>query len=161
LNLNRADDFGSIWYALNLLGFKIPLINYLYSMITIALFISLAIFLIKLPVTPNLAQLAFFAVVVFTTTSKVYSPQYILWLTPLAVIALTRSTQQISFWFWQATEIIYHLAIWQYLASYSGANFGLSSGAYAIASLLRVVGVTTFTYVLLREISARSTVKKS
>jgi len=161
LNLNRADDFGSIWYALNLLGFKMPLINYLYSMITIALFISLAIFLIKLPVTPNLAQLAFFAVVVFTTTSKVYSPQYILWLTPLAVIALTKASQQISFWFWQATEIIYHLAIWQYLAGYSGASFGLPSGAYAIASLLRVVGVITFTYVLLREISARSTVKKS
>ena len=161
LNLNRADDFGSIWYALNLLGFKMPLINYLYSMITIALFISLAIFLIKLPVTPNLAQLAFFAVVVFTTTSKVYSPQYILWLTPLAVIALTKASQQISFWFWQATEIIYHLAIWQYLAGYSGASFGLPSGGYAIASLLRVVGVIAFTYVLLREISARSTVKKS
>jgi hypothetical protein len=105
--------------------------------------------------------LAFFAVVVFTTTSKVYSPQYILWLTPLAVIALTKASQQISFWFWQATEIIYHLAIWQYLAGYSGASFGLPSSAYAIASLLRVVGVIAFTYVLLREISGRSTVKKS
>ena len=161
LNLNRADDFGSIWYAANLLGFKLPAINYLYTIITILLFIALGFFLIKLPMTPKLAQVAFFAVVVFTTTSKVYSPQYVLWLTPLAVIALTKSTQQITFWFWQATEIIYHLAIWQYLAGYSGATFGLPAGAYAIASLLRVVGIITFTYLLLRDISAKSTVKKS
>jgi len=161
LNLNRADDFGSIWYAANLLGFKLPAINYLYTIITILLFIVLGFLLIKLPMTPKLAQVAFFAVVVFTTTSKVYSPQYVLWLTPLAVIALTKSTQQITFWFWQATEIIYHLAIWQYLAGYSGATFGLPAGAYAIASLLRVVGIITFTYLLLRDISAKSTVKKS
>ena len=90
-----------------------------------------------------------------------YSPQYVLWLTPLAVIALTESSQQVAFWFWQATEIIYHLAIWQYLAGYSGATFGLTAGAYAIATLLRVVGVITFTYLLLRDISGRSTVKKS
>ncbi|NCV74181.1 MAG: mannosyltransferase, partial [Actinobacteria bacterium] len=70
-------------------------------------------------------------------------------------------TQQITFWLWQATEIIYHLAIWQYLAGYSGATFGLPAGAYAIASLLRVVGIITFTYLLLRDISAKSTVKKS
>ncbi|NBQ60196.1 MAG: mannosyltransferase [Actinobacteria bacterium] len=161
LNLNRADDFGSIWYAANLLGFKLPAINYLYPIITILLFIVLGFLLIKLPMTPKLAQVAFFAVVVFTTTSKVYSPQYVLWLTPLAVIALTKSSQQITFWLWQATEIIYHLAIWQYLAGYSGATFGLPAGAYAIASLLRVVGIITFTYLLLRDISAKSTVKKS
>jgi hypothetical protein len=144
-----------------LLGFKLPAINYLYTIITILLFIVLGFLLIKLPMTPKLAQVAFFAVVVFTTTSKVYSPQYVLWLTPLAVIALTKSTQQITFWLWQATEIIYHLAIWQYLAGYSGATFGLPAGAYAIASLLRVVGIITFTYLLLRDISAKSTVKKS
>jgi uncharacterized membrane protein len=159
LNLNRSDDFGSIWYALNLLGFKIPGINYLYTTLTIALFIALAIFLFRLRTTPNLAQVAFFAVAIFTTTSKVYSPQYVLWLTPLAVIALTKSNQQISFWFWQATEITYHLGVWQYLAGYTGASFGLPSSAYAIASILRVVGLVTFTYFLLREISVRSTVK--
>jgi flagellar biosynthetic protein FlhB len=80
-------------------------------------------------------------------------------LIPLAVIALTKSNQQISFWFWQATEITYHLGVWQYLAGYTGASFGLPSGAYAIASILRVVGLLTFTYFLLREISVRSTVK--
>jgi hypothetical protein len=99
-------------------------------------------------------------VVIFTTLSKVYSPQYVLWLTPLAVIALQKSGQLIAFWFWQATEIIYHLAIWQYLALFSDAQFGLPAGGYAIASLLRVFGVSIFTYRLMRDLSAPSTARE-
>ena len=114
----------------------------------------------KLPTLPNLAAVALFAVVIFTTLSKVYSPQYVLWLTPLAVIALQKSKQLIAFWFWQATEIIYHLAIWQYLALFSDAQFGLPAGGYAIATLLRVVGVSIFTYRLMRDLSASSTARK-
>jgi len=97
---------------------------------------------------------ALFAVVIFTTVGKVYSPQFVLWLTPLAVIALTNSRQQITFWFWQASEIIYHLAIWQYLALFTGAQFGLPAGGYVIAIALRVVGISCFTYVLMRDLAA-------
>ena len=114
----------------------------------------------ELRFTPSGAAVALFAVVIFTTLSKVYSPQYVLWLTPLAVIALQKSGQLIAFWFWQATEIIYHLAIWQYLALFSEAQFGLPAGGYAIASLLRVLGVSIFTYRLMRDLSAPSTASK-
>jgi hypothetical protein len=109
---------------------------------------------------PNLAAVALFALVIFTTVSKVYSPQYILWLTPLAVIALQNRKQLPVFWFWQATEITYHLAIWQYLALFSDAQFGLPAGGYALATLLRVVGVCTFTYILMRDLTTSSTAKR-
>lgn len=161
LNLERSADFGSLWYGLNLLGFNTPSLNITYLLLTIGSFISLTVYLLKLKQLPTLAQCAFFAVVLFTTFSKVYSPQYVLWLTPLAVIALTKSRQQIAFWFWQATEIIYHLAIWQYLASYSQATFGLPAGGYALAILLRIIGVSYFTYLLMRDLSAKSTAQMS
>ena len=160
LNLERGADFGSIWYALSLLDIKIPHLDLIYPLLSIALFIGLAIYLLKLPTTPNLAAIALFALVIFTTAGKVYSPQYILWLTPLAVIALQNSKQVITFWFWQATEITYHLAIWQYLALFSDAQFGLPAGGYAIASLLRVLGVSIFTYRLMRDLSAPSTARE-
>ena len=159
LNLERGADFGSIWYGLSLLGINTPALNLIYPLISIGLFAALTIYLVRLKQTPTLAQIAFFAVFIFTTVSKVYSPQYVLWLTPLAVIALTNSRQQITFWFWQATEIIYHLAIWQYLALFSGAKFGLPAGGYAIATLLRVIGISTFTYLLMRDLSGKSTAK--
>ena len=159
LNLERGADFGSIWYGLSLLGINTPALDLIYPLISIGLFIALTIYLVRLKQTPTLAQIAFFAVFIFTTVSKVYSPQYVLWLTPLAVIALTNSRQQITFWFWQATEIIYHLAIWQYLALFSGAKFGLPATPYAIATLLRVIGISTFTYLLMRDLSGKSTAK--
>jgi len=159
LNLERGADFGSIWYGLSLLGINTPALDLIYPLISIGLFAALTIYLVRLKQTPTLAQIAFFAVFIFTTVSKVYSPQYVLWLTPLAVIALTNSRQQITFWFWQATEIIYHLAIWQYLALFSGAKFGLPAAPYAIATLLRVIGISTFTYLLMRDLSGKSTAK--
>ena len=160
LNLERDEDFGSIWYGLSLLNIKVSNLDLLYPLISLILFALLAYYLFKLPNLPNLAAVALFAVVIFTTISKVYSPQYVLWLTPLAVIALRKDKQLIAFWFWQATEIIYHLAIWQYLALFSDAQFGLPAGGYAIATLLRVFGVSIFTYRLMRDLSAPSTGRK-
>jgi uncharacterized membrane protein len=160
LNLEREADFGSIWFALSLLDINIPNLDLIYPLLSILLFFGLALYQLKLPSTPNLAAVALFALVVFTTVGKVYSPQYILWLTPLAVIALKNSKQLITFWFWQATEITYHLAIWQYLALFSDAQFGLPAGGYALATLFRVIGVCTFTYILMRDLASASTEKR-
>ncbi len=160
LNLERGADFGSIWYALSLLNINISHLDLIYPLLSIALFIGLAIYLLKLPSTPNLAAIALFAVVIFTTAGKVYSPQYILWLTPLAVIALQNSKQVITFWFWQATEITYHLAIWQYLALFSDAQFGLPATGYALATIIRVIGVCTLAYILMRDLATSSTEKR-
>ena len=161
LNLERGADFGSIWYGLDLLNIDTPLLNLIYPLLSIGLFTGFTIYLIKLKKTPKLAQVALFAVFIFTTFGKVYSPQFVLWLTPLAVIALTNSRQQVTFWLWQASEIIYHLAIWQYLALFTGAQFGLPAGGYVIAIALRVVGISCFTYVLMRDLAATSTGKLS
>jgi uncharacterized membrane protein len=161
LNLERSADFGSIWYGLSLLNIDSPSLNLIYPLISIGLFAGFTFYLIKLNKTPKLAQVALFSVVIFTTVGKVYSPQFVLWLTPLAVIALTNSRQQLSFWLWQASEITYHLAIWQYLALFTGAQFGLPDGGYVIAIALRVVGISCFTYVLMRDLAASPTGKLS
>jgi len=103
------------------------------------------IFLLRIEQTPSLAQLAFITAAIFTLTSKVYSPQYVLWLAPLGVIALTRNSQRSAFWIWQGSELLYHLAIWEYLASSSGgARFGITGVAYAWITLGRIVSTGYF-----------------
>ena len=57
------------------------------------------------PVRPRLAQLAFLAVLAFLLTTKVWSPQYSLWLVPL--IALARPRWRLTL-VWQFVEI----AVW-------------------------------------------------
>ena len=56
------------------------------------------------PSTPRLAQLGFLIVAGFLLVNKVYSPQYVLWLLPLAVLARPRWRDLLI---WQAGEVIY------------------------------------------------------
>jgi hypothetical protein len=95
--------------------------------------------------------MSFFIVAIFAISSKVYSPQYVLWLTPLAVLAMVDKRDRFDFWVWQFAELIYHFAIWQYLASISGAKFAIPAGAYAFAILLRVAALTWFSLRLMRK----------
>ena len=82
--------------------------------------------------------------------SKVYSPQYVLWLTPLAVIALTNKKDLHAFWIWQVAETIYHVAIWQHLALVSGAHFGLQQGGYATITLIRIMATLYLVFTLIK-----------
>ena len=54
---------------------------------------------LRAPETPRLAQLGFLIVVGFLLVNKVYSPQYVLWLLPLAALARPRWRDQLI---WQA-----------------------------------------------------------
>jgi uncharacterized membrane protein len=138
LNLNRGSDWGSVWYALSNLGFDLTHQNYL-SVLCLAIGLTaLTIFLLQLRTPPTLAHTAIFVMIIVMAVSKVYSPQYVLWLTPLAVIAMIDKRELTIFWFWQGAEVVYHVAIWQHLAQVTGAKFGLPVVAYSVITLIRI-----------------------
>ena len=138
LNLNRGSDWGSIWYALSNLGLNLTHQNYLSVLCLLIGLAALTIYLLQLTVPPTLAHTAIFVFIIVMAVSKVYSPQYVLWLTPLAVIALIGKKDLAVFWFWQGCELLYHFAIWQHLASVTGAKFGLPVVAYSVITLIRI-----------------------
>ena len=140
LNLERGADWGSIWLALQQLGLSLTNLNYLSILVLLIALTSVAIVLFELKYTPTLASVAFIVMASVMVASKVYSPQFVLWLTPLAVIALTNKKDLHAFWLWQATEVIYHVAIWQHIASITGAKFALGPTPYAILTLVRIAG---------------------
>jgi uncharacterized membrane protein len=158
LNLERGADWGSIWLALEQLGISLKNLNYLSILLLLIALTTVAILLFELKYTPTLASVAFIVLAAVMLASKVYSPQYVLWLTPLAVIALTNKKDLHAFWVWQATEVIYHLAIWQHLASVTGAKFGLAATPFAILTLVRIGGTIYLMAVLARRaLQARNT----
>ena len=138
LNLSRGSDWGSIWYALTALGVNLANLNYLSILVLLASFAAITIYILELKNIPSLASLSFIVLAAVMVASKVYSPQYVLWLTPLAVIALVDKRDLHAFWIWQGAEVIYHVAIWQHLASVTGAKFGLPLYGYALITLLRI-----------------------
>ena len=138
LNLERGADWGSIWLALSQLGLSLTNLNYLSLLLLLIGLTAITIFLFEIKSTPTLASVAFIVLATVMIAGKVYSPQYVLWLTPLAVIALTGAKDLPAFWIWQSGEIIYHIAVWQHIALVTGAHFGLAAGGYAALTLLRI-----------------------
>ena len=55
-----------------------------------------------------------------------------------------------AFWIWQIAEVIYHVAIWQHLASVTGAKFGLPLYGYALITLLRIAATIYLIAALVR-----------
>jgi len=150
LNLERGPDWGSLWLALQQLGINLTNLNYLSILLLLIALSAIAVLLFEMRHIPTLASVSFFVLASVMLASKVYSPQYVLWLTPLAVIALTSKKDLHAFWLWQATEVIYHVAIWQHLALVTDAKFGLGDTAYAIATLLRIAGTIYLMAILAR-----------
>ena len=150
LNLSRGSDWGSLWYALTALGVNLANLNYLSILVLLASFAAITIYILELRTIPSLASLSFIVLAAVMVASKVYSPQYVLWLTPLAVIALVDKRDLHAFWIWQGAEVIYHVAIWQHLATVTGAKFGLPLYGYALITLLRIAATIYLIAALVR-----------
>ena len=89
------------------------------------------------PATPRLAQLGFLVVAGFLLVNKVYSPQYVLWLLPLAVLARPRWRDQLV---WQAGELVYFAAVWWYLGGFLAPGRRRRRRFYWLAILVRMAG---------------------
>ena len=150
LNLARDSDWGSLWYAMSSLGVNMPNTDYLVVLLLLAGFSAIALYVLELRYVPSLAALSFIVMATVMCVSKVYSPQYVLWLTPLAVIALIDKRDLHVFWIWQGAELIYHIAIWQHLASVTGATFGLPLFGYAIITVARIAATIYLIVALVR-----------
>lgn len=148
LNIERGADWGSLWLALNKLGVSLNNLNLLALLALLIGMVSVVIHLFEIKYIPTLASIAFIVMALVMMASKVYSPQYVLWLTPLAIVALNGHRDLPAFWIWQGGEIIYHVAIWQHLALVTGAHFGLPDGFYAWAIVLRLGTSLYLTYQL-------------
>ena len=158
LNLSREADWGSLWLAFNQLGLGLANLNYLAVLLLLIGLTAFVIFLFEVKNTPTLASVAFIVLAIVMVASKVYSPQYVLWLTPLAAIALTNKKDLHAFWIWQIAETMYHVAIWQHLALFTGAAFGLQEGGYATITLIRIAATVYLVWTLIkRALAARNT----
>jgi uncharacterized membrane protein len=87
--------------------------------------------------TPTLAELGLLIVTGFLVVNKVYSPQYVLWLLPLAVLARPRWRDQLV---WQGAELFYFAAVWWYLGTFLTSGSGTRHPFYDLAVLVRVAG---------------------
>jgi uncharacterized membrane protein len=151
-NSERGVDFGSIWYASSVLGLPgVPAdaLNFVATGTFLALFVAIAVLSLGLRRRPRLAQVAFLVIAAFVLSGKVYSPQYVLWLVPLAAMARPRWR---DFLIWQVGEVVYFAAIWWHLAGYDVEDAkALGTELYAVATFIHVAATVYFAVMVIRD----------
>jgi uncharacterized membrane protein len=112
-NADRGAEFGSAFYALVLLDSPVEQLNVVAMLLLVACVLAIAWYALAARNAPSMAVLSLLTVTAFLVTNKVYSPQYVLWLLPLAVAAGAHLITLIS---WQLAEVAYWFAVWGHLA---------------------------------------------
>ncbi len=157
----RPADWGAIWYFFEIR--QVPLLGTgnlgTLNLLSAGAFaigcVAIAVLALAAPRRPRLAQLFFLALAVFLLTNKVWSPQYVIWLVPLAVLARPRFGAYIL---WQLAEIGYFIAIWWYLFTIPGMSAGVTSfhgigqGWYFTALLARFATTALLAGLVVRDI---------
>ncbi|MEX2983204.1 glycosyltransferase family 87 protein [Streptomyces sp. C36] len=149
---DRPVDFGSVWLFISQrTGDPLNDANDYATLLMILGCLGMAALGLCAPRRPRFAQLAFLVVALFILVNKVYSPQYVLWLVPLAALARPKWR---DFLIWQACEVMYYLGIWFYLA-YTGSgdkHQGLPPEGYQLAIIVHLLGTLYLCALVVRDI---------
>jgi uncharacterized membrane protein len=150
-NSARGADLGSMWLVLEHAGHKVvpATINTWSWVLFGAICVAVAVLGTVARETPRLAQLALLVVAGFLLVNKVYSPQYVLWLLPLAVMARPRWRDLLI---WQAGELAYLFGVWMYLGGWLDAAVGADPPAYDVLICVRVLAELYLVAVVVRDI---------
>jgi len=156
-NSGRGADWGSIWFFFQHLQwpgvdtYSIPALNLMSIGAFAVACAAIAVLALAAPQRPRLAQLIFLTTAAFLLTNKVWSPQYVVWLVPLAVLARPKI---VGYLIWQVAEVGYFYAIWAYLITViegASAPGAISSGLYFTAVLARFGAVLLLCGLVVRE----------
>jgi uncharacterized membrane protein len=157
-NAKRGADWGSIWYFFQterwpvVGGLSVSAINLTSAALFLAACVGVGALALLAPRRPRLPQLIFLLTAAFLLTNKVWSPQYVVWLVPLVVLA---RPQLGGYLLWQAAEVAYFYAIWGYLIFViKGAQFpdAVTPGWYFAALLARFLTVLLLSALVIRDI---------
>ena len=148
LNARRGDDMDSLfnvvksltgWSGLDAnLGFWQPpiLLNSVATALFMVCLAAIGYVALTAPRRPRIAQLAFLVIATFLLTNKVWSPQFSLWLVPLAVLALPHRRILLT---WMTIDALVWIPRMYYLFTDSAHN--LPEQPFTVTVLLRDLAV--------------------
>ncbi|MDQ6937453.1 MAG: glycosyltransferase 87 family protein [Actinomycetota bacterium] len=127
--------------------------GYVPSGLAVAVVVLLAMALVAglglaAPHRPRLAQLVLLVVAAFLLATKVWSPQYSIWLVPL--VALARPRWRITL-LWQGSEVLVWVLTLLWLSGFNDANHAIDYGWLMLVILIRDGFLITILGLVVRE----------
>lgn len=159
LNTRRGDDMDSIYNVIKSftgwrgfdpdLGFWQPptVLNAVSAVLFVVCLAGIAYVGLTAPQRPRLAQLAFLVVAAFLLTNKVWSPQFSLWLVPLAALALPHRRILLA---WMTIDALVWVPRMLYL--FGDPKLGLPEQFFTTTVLLRDIAVVALCALVIRAI---------
>jgi len=159
LNSRRGDDMDSLYNVVKSLtgwdgfdpglGFWEPpvVLNAVVAVLFLLCCAAIAYIALTAPQRPRVAQLAFLTVAAFLLVNKVWSPQFSLWLVPLAVLALPHRRILLA---WMTIDMLVWVPRMFYL--YGEGNKGLPEQWFTGTVLVRDLAVVGLMVLVIRQI---------
>ena len=159
LNARRGDDMDSLYNVIKSftgwkgfdqnLGYWQPpvVLNTVVAVLFVLCCAAIGYIALTAPQRPRVAQLAFLVVAAFLLTNKVWSPQFSLWLVPLAVLALPHRRILLA---WMTVDALVWVPRMLYL--YGEQNKGLPEQWFTTTVLLRDIAVVVLCLLVIRQI---------
>ncbi len=153
----RGADWGCIYYFFQYVHWpgvdtsSVPALNLMSGAAFVVACAAIGLLALAAPKRPRLAQLIFLTTAAFLLTNKVWSPQYVVWLVPLVVLARPKIG---GYLIWQVAEVGYFYAIWAYLITViEGEHFpgAISPALYFTSVLARFGTVLLLSALVVRE----------
>jgi uncharacterized membrane protein len=151
-NNDRGADLGSLWLIWQQGGHTLSpsTINRVSLLLFAAVCAGVLVLGLRSRRPPRIPQLAYLIVAGFLVVNKVYSPQYVLWLLPLVVLARPRWRDVLV---WTLGEVFYFGAVWLYLGGWTAsASAGQPDRFYWLAILVRVATEVYVAALVVRDI---------
>ena len=139
---SRGADWGSIWFLFE--TYHVPVvgdtsISALNPMSSGAFAVAcalIAVLALAAPRRPRLSQLCFLILASFVMLNKVWSPQYVIWVAPLAVLSRPKIWAYVL---WQLAEIAYFFGIWEFFVNMYDPPNGVTTGWYFVILVGRLL----------------------
>ena len=158
LNRDRPADWDSVWFVVQeLMGvlrddpawaFSVPTVNLWTAAMLSAGMGALAVLLWRSPLPARVGQAVFLTTAIFVLTNKVFSPQYTIWLIPLAVLARPRWAPFLG---WQVLEVLLVITRFAYF-EHIGTGGGLPLRFFMAAVVARDLALLALMYDVVQDI---------
>jgi len=159
LNRVRPADWDSLWYLLQVVrgepldnpatGEAPALLNLGVALLLVAALTGVVVLALRAPRRPRLVPLLFLTVLAFLLTNKVWSPQFSLWLVPLALLAHPRWRPFLA---WQATEVVVLATRFYFFVGNGSPGEGLGVSWFLTAVVARDLALLVFAGFVVRDV---------